>query len=119
MDRERFKVDLLDREDPFEIDNGNRPHLYKHLPMAEHRPVSVGIEDILDAYLVGNPLFYPGSDEGEADWIMIAEAPGIVLAVPLAPPQTLNPSKCRPIGLDSASNKERERYISDLAREDI
>jgi len=32
----RLDVDLLDPEDPFEIDDGNRVHLYKHLP-AVHR----------------------------------------------------------------------------------
>jgi hypothetical protein len=30
--RVRFDWRLLDAEDPFEIDDGNRPHLHKHLP---------------------------------------------------------------------------------------
>jgi hypothetical protein len=53
--RSRFDIDLLDPDNPFEIDDGNRPHLYKHLPVADGRHVSVGVEDILDVYLYGDP----------------------------------------------------------------
>lgn len=108
--RSRFDLDLLDPNDPFEIDDRNRPHLYKHLPVAEDRYVSVGVEDILDVYLYGDPMYEPGDEEHEADWIMIGEAPGIVLAVPLAPPRKPDPSQCRPIGLDSATEEERGRH---------
>jgi hypothetical protein len=32
MDRTRFDPELLDEHDPFDIDDGNRPHLAKHSP---------------------------------------------------------------------------------------
>ena len=54
--RERLDPDLLDPENPFEIDNGNRVHLIKHLPDDDQgRPVAVGPEDVLDAYIYGDP----------------------------------------------------------------
>jgi hypothetical protein len=108
--RPRFEIDLLDPNYPFEIDDGNRPHLYKHLPVAGDRYVSVGVEDILDVYLYGDPMYEPGAEDGVADWVMIGEAPGIVLAVPLAPPRKPDPSKCRPIGLDGATGEEQRRH---------
>jgi len=45
--RIRFDPDLLDADDPFEIDEGNRAHLYKHLPIGHEKRVAVGVEDIL------------------------------------------------------------------------
>jgi len=44
-----FDVDLLDDEDPFEVDE-QAAHLFKH--------VGLGIEDILDVWR-SDPLFYP------------------------------------------------------------
>jgi hypothetical protein len=32
MNRKRFDPELLDDDDPFEIDDNNRPHLAKHYP---------------------------------------------------------------------------------------
>lgn len=81
--RVRFNVDLLDPDDPLEIDDGNRPYLVKHLPMDDTgRPVAVGPEDILDAYICGDPLFYAARETGPADWLMLGSVPGIVLCVP-------------------------------------
>ena len=108
--RDRFEIDLLDPDDPFEIDDGNRPHLFKHLPAVSGRYVAVGIEEILDVYLFGDPMYLPGHEEGQADWVMIGETPGVVLKVPLAPPNQPDPRKCRPIGLDGASDEERRRH---------
>lgn len=49
--RVRLELDLLDAENPFEIDDGNRVHLIKHLPSDDDgRPVAVGPQDVLDAY---------------------------------------------------------------------
>lgn len=80
-----------------------------------NRQIAVGVEDLYDMYLVGNPLFYPPppGNEGDAHWIMYAEVPGIVLAAPLAPPRSSNPAKCRPIGLYAANKEMRTRYLSD------
>ena len=108
--KERFDPDLLDPENPFEIDDGNRPHLYKHLPDVDNRYVAVGVGDILDAYIYGEPLFDPAREDGPADWIMIGEAPGIVIAVPLAPPDSGDGRECRPIGLYAASPDEKRRH---------
>jgi hypothetical protein len=40
--KERFDVDALDPDDPFEIDDDNMPHLAKHAPFTS--------EDVLDAW---------------------------------------------------------------------
>ena len=108
--RDRLNIDLFDPVDPFEIDDENRPHLYKHLPYVSGRHVAVGVEEILDVYLLGDPMYEPGREDGKADWIMIGETPGIVLKVPLAPPKEPDPTKCRPIGLYRANAGERKRY---------
>jgi hypothetical protein len=42
--RQRFNPDLLDGEgEPFEIDNGNRPHLFSHGHYGEH-----DLDDVLE-----------------------------------------------------------------------
>ena len=43
--RERFDLDALDPDDPFELDSGNLPHLAKHAPFTA--------EDALDAWTFG------------------------------------------------------------------
>jgi hypothetical protein len=112
--RARFDYNLLDRWDPFEIDNVNRPHLYKHLPTDDTgRHVVVGVEDILDAYRDGDPSFYePANERAAADWIMLAYVPDVlVISVPLAPPRSGNWTQCRPIGLDRAKSGDRKKYL--------
>lgn len=54
--RERFDLDALDPDDPFELDSGNLPHLAKHAPFTA--------EDVVDAWTFGDPLFYPAADDG-------------------------------------------------------
>jgi hypothetical protein len=112
--RERFDYELLDPEDPFEIDAGNRPHLYKHLPLARGRSVAVGVEELYDIFVVDNPLFYPAKEDGAADWLMVGEVPGLVLVVPLARSNSGGTSTCRPIGIYSAPGNLRQQYEADL-----
>ena len=66
--RERFDLEALDPDDPFELDSGNLPHLAKHAPFTA--------EDALDAWAFGDPLFYPAAEDGPADWLMVARVPG-------------------------------------------
>jgi len=108
--RIRFDPDLLDADDPFEIDEGNRAHLYKHLPIGHEKRVAVGVEDIFDVYHYGDPMYDPAQEGGAADWLMIGEIPEIVLIVPLAPPRKPDPKKCRPIGIYGANEDERRRH---------
>jgi hypothetical protein len=76
--RSRFDYTLLDAEDPFEIDLGNRPHLYKHLPTdGAGRYIAVGLEDIREAYQDGDPTFYEADEGGSADWLMLASLRGL------------------------------------------
>jgi hypothetical protein len=75
--RERFDLEALDPDDPFELDDGNLPHLAKHAPFTA--------EDALDAWTFGDPLFYAAADDGPADWLMVARVPGAIVLVPLAP----------------------------------
>jgi hypothetical protein len=116
--RERFDVDLLDSENPFEIDGGNGPHLNKHLPDDDHgRPVAVGPMDILDVYLNGDPTFYEASEAGPADWLMIGMVPGLTVCIPLAPPNSGDGRFCRPIGIYEASDEVKDRYLRGEADE--
>ena len=77
--RERFDLEALDPDDPFEFDRGNLPHLAKHAPFTAN--------DALDAWAFGDPLFYPAAEDGPADWLMVAHVPRAIVLVPLAPPQ--------------------------------
>jgi hypothetical protein len=107
----RFDYNLLDPWDPFEIDDGNRVHLYKHLLTDDAgRSVVVEIADILDAYRDGDPGFIEAA-AGRADWLMLACIPGLVIAVPLARPNSGDVTKCRPIGLQKPRTEDRVRYL--------
>ena len=55
---ERFDLEALDPDDPFELDDGNLPHLAKHAPFTA--------EDAVDAWTFGDPLFYPAAEDGPA-----------------------------------------------------
>jgi len=76
---ERFDLDVLDEEDPFEIDT-QAAHLFKH--------PHFGIDDIDDVW-ASDPLFYPAKPP--ANWLMCAEVGGRVLVVPLAPARSGDP----------------------------
>lgn len=86
MERDRFDVEALDEDDPFEVDD-QRMHLFKHEGM--------DISDISEVW-TDNPIFYPGRVDGPADWLMVGEVTGDIVLVPLAP--GTDPSKARPIG---------------------
>ena len=79
-------LDLLDDDDPFEITE-QLPHLCKH--------DALGVPDIVDVWR-NEPLFYPATPP--AHWLMVCEVSGAVLVVPLAPSDSGDPTRCRPIG---------------------
>lgn len=96
-----FDIDLLDDDDPFEI-TGQAPHLFKHGPL--------GIEDVVDVWS-SDPLFYPAKPP--AHWLMVAQVDGVVLVVPLAPAESGDRTRCRPIGCYVASEYLAARYRED------
>lgn len=96
---EPFDLASLDGEDPFEIDDDNRPHLFKHGPF--------GVEDLYDVWW-SDPRFWRAHPP--ADWIMIGQVPGDVLVIPLAKPRSGDPRKARPIGVYRATQSEAARY---------
>jgi hypothetical protein len=97
----RFDYELLDEEDPFEVD-AQLAHLYKHS--------GLGPEDAYEVW-ADNPRFYPATYL-PAHWMLIGEVPGNqVLAVPLCPGNT--PEKCRPIGVYSAPAWLDRQYRQD------
>ena len=98
MPEPRFDLELLDPDDPFEID-GQVAHLFKHGPL--------GIADIEEAWRSA-PGFYPGRPP--ADWIMVASVGGRILAIPLAPSRSGNPRTCRPIGCYPAPTPLAQRF---------
>ena len=106
--RERFDLEALDPDDPFELDDGNIPHLAKHPPFTA--------EDALDAWAFGEPLFYPAAEDGPADWLMVGCIPGGVVVVPLAPSRSGDPTRCRPIGVYEPRRTLAERYEEDSRR---
>lgn len=98
---ELFDLDLLDDDDPFEIDD-QAAHLFKH--------PRLGVDDIHDVWQ-SDPLFYPAKPP--AHWLMVGEIAGVVLVVPLAPPDSGDPTTCRPIGCYVAANHLVIRYRED------
>jgi len=98
---ERFDFEQLDADDPFEIDDQSA-HLFKH--------PRLGIDDVYDVWQ-SDPLFYPAIPP--AHWLMVAEVEGRVLVVPLAPPDSGGPTKCRPIGCYQAAVHLADRYRED------
>ena len=97
----RFDPDLLDNEDPFEIDT-QAAHLFKH--------PHLGIDDIV-AVWASDPLFYPAKPP--AHWLMAAAVDGRVLTVPLAPSRSGDVRYCRPIGCYQASVDLTNQYWRD------
>ena len=98
---ERFDPDLLDDQDPFEIDS-QAAHLFKH--------PHLGISDIEELWTSG-PLFYPAKPP--AHWLMCGEVSGQVLVVPLAPARSGDPRRCRPIGCYQAATDLANQYRRD------
>jgi hypothetical protein len=100
-------LDDLDPEDPFELDTNNRPHLFKHDKYGE--------EDLKDIYY--DALFYPANPAGSAEWLMVGQPPGEdPLVVPLAPPNSGDPTKARPIGIYRASGTLLSYYLIDTGQ---
>ena len=63
-----------------------------------------------------NRGLYPAeTTKGAADWLLNGEVPGLILVVPLAPSGVGDESKCRPMGVYQASERERGRYLRDLS----
>lgn len=96
-----FDIDLLDDDDPFEIDR-QAAHPFKH--------PHLGIDDIYDVWR-SDPVFSPA--KLPAHWLMVAEVAGRMLVVPLAPPGSGDASKCRPIGCYVAADYLAARYRED------
>jgi hypothetical protein len=102
---EQLNLELLDDEDPFEIDEANRPHLFSHETFGD---------DDLDDVWTSDPLFFRARPEGGADWLMVAEVPGgDVLVVPLAKPNSGQVTKARPIGIYRAAERLKQRYLEE------
>jgi hypothetical protein len=99
--RELFDLGLLDDADPFEIDD-QAAHLFKH--------GGLGVEDIYEVW-ESDPVFYPAKPP--AHWLMVTDVAGRVLVVPLAPPESGDPARCRPIGCYVAA-----KHLADQYRED-
>jgi len=57
------------------------------------------------------PRFYPAKPP--AHWLMCAEVSGRVLVVPLAPPRSGDPRRCRPIGCYEATHELATQYRRD------
>lgn len=110
--QERFDLSLLDPDDPFEVDSRNIAHLYKHaFVRPDGRLLRVELPDIVDLYVWDRVLFFPADlGKGDAHWLLVTEVEDVVVTVPLAPPRSGDPRKCRPIGLYMASQTEQDRY---------
>lgn len=77
-------------------------HLFKH--------PGLGVDDIGDVW-ASEPLFYPAKPP--AHWLMVVEVAGHVLTVPLAPSDTGDPRRCRPIGCYLAADHLARRFRED------
>jgi hypothetical protein len=114
QDLERLDVDALDDDDPFELDSGNLPHLFKHLIMDGGRPVRVDIRDVADYYVAGAVQFIEADPaRGPAHWLMVCKIDGVVVTVPIVPARSGNPTKCRPIALFEATGDDLVAYLDE------
>lgn len=91
MADERFDVDRLDEEDPFEIDD-QAAHLFNIRIWESGTSTTCG--PVTRCSIRPSP---------PAHWLMCAEVSGRVLVVPLAPSRSRNPRRCRPIGCYEAA----------------
>lgn len=71
------------------------------------------MDDLYDAWAFDAPLFYPATDGGAADWLMVAEVPGDLLVAPLARARSGDARRCRPIGIYRPSRRLAEHYRKD------
>lgn len=114
MEPERFDLDGLDPKEPFEIDMESLPHFYKHFFLRDGRPIKVELEDILGLYLWGAVRYYEAPTEaGDAHWLLVGEIDGLLVTVPLAPPNSGDPGKCRPIGIFMTGSGLRKKYLEE------
>lgn len=104
-EEDRFEPDLLDDEDPFEVDE-QLAHLFKH--------AALGLADVHEVW-EADPLFYPAKPP--AHWLLVGEVGGRVLVVPLAPARSGDVGKCRPIGCYEVSGELADEYRNDLRGE--
>ncbi len=77
--RDRFDIDLLDDVNPFEIDDDNLPHMFKHGPGVSGG--EVGLDTLDEIYVHDEPRFYEAAEDGPADWLMLGHVSGEVLMV--------------------------------------
>lgn len=100
---ERFDPDLLDAEEPFEIDDGNRPHLFKRSDLTA--------QDLHELWVEDAPRLFPADAEFPADWDLVGEITGKgVVVVPLGKPRKADIRKARPITIFAANLETRKRY---------
>ncbi len=97
----RFDIDLLDDENPFEVDV-QVAHLFKH--------AHLGLDDIFDVW-ANAPLFYPARPP--AEWLMVSAVGATVIVVPLASGSSGASTQCRPIGCYVASHWLAATYWRD------
>jgi hypothetical protein len=116
--RARFDYHRLNQADPFEIDEGNLPHLHAHLPTDDRgRLVPLAVDDIYDVYY-GVPRFYEADQVGSADWLMLGEVPGgLIICVPLAPANSERYDQCRPTALYKAVTRLKRKYLAQVGWE--
>lgn len=99
------------------MDADNWPHLFKHFFHRDGRPVRIGLEEIMDLFTWDAARYYPADlAVGHAHWLMVGDIESIIICVPLAPPRSGDPKKCRPIGIYEAAAKEVEAYLRDVGR---
>jgi hypothetical protein len=111
---DRFDIDALDSDDPFEVDESNGPHLAKHLFTDDGRPVVVTINDVRDHCAGGAAQIYEADPKrGPAHWLMVCRIESVVVTVPLVPSNSGDPTKCRPIGLFETTGDDRAAYLED------
>jgi hypothetical protein len=97
----RLDLDALDDDAPFEIDD-QAAHLFKHATLASTTSTTSG-----------DPTRCSTPPNPRPTGLMVAEVAGNVLVVPIAPPDSGDPSRCRPIGCYPAAQHLVDRYRED------
>lgn len=85
--------------------------IQRSLVPTQARSQTLTLDDIQEVWN-SDPLFYPAKPP--AHWLMVAEVAGEVLVVPLAPSDSGDETRCRPIGCYVAAKHLADRYREDL-----
>lgn len=106
MEDDRFDPDLLDPDDPFELDDDNLGQLGKWDGLTR--------DDLIEAWQ-GEPRLFRAPDGFPGDWDLVSEVGSVgTIVVPLMAAKSGDKTKARPITMFRANLRTQARYLTQL-----